>query len=349
MRRTPELQQWLACQLNEQARRIIAEYDPEVLARASRYLYLKETKSSYEIERDQPDQRRMLRFIEALQGAHRLTEVSKELLVSVQQTVLDERYAEEDYRDDQSYVGETAAAGREIIHHIGAKPEDMSALMAGLVACHQRMRESAVDPVIQAAVIAFGFVYVHPFDDGNGRVHRFLIHQTLASAGYTPEGLIFPVSAAMLAALREYDDALESVSRPRLPLIPYTLHLDGALEVHSDTVDLYRYWDATTVCTYLYRTIERTINEDLVAELNYLVGYDQAKRRAQGVVDMPDRKLDLFIRLTMENGGRLSHNKRKRLFEELTDEEVSNLEEAVREAMRTELEPNGPDSAPEPG
>ena len=32
------------------------------------------------------------------------------------------------------------------------------------------------DVLVKAAAAAFGFVYLHPFMDGNGRLHRFLIH-----------------------------------------------------------------------------------------------------------------------------------------------------------------------------
>jgi hypothetical protein len=30
------------------------------------------------------------------------------------------------------------------------------------------------------ALLGFGFMFVHPFEDGNGRIHRFLIHHCLA-------------------------------------------------------------------------------------------------------------------------------------------------------------------------
>lgn len=334
VRRTPELDAWMAKALNQQAGEVVAGFDPEVLARASRYLYMKETKSSYEIERERPDQRRMLRFVEALQGANRHPLIDKALLVEIQQIVMEERYAEYDYRSSQNYVGETAFSGREIIHHIGCKPGDVERLMAGMIACQLRMRESGIDPVVEAAVIAFGFVYIHPFEDGNGRLHRFLIHQVLSSTAYTPDGLVFPVSAAMLASPRDYDDALESVSRPRLELIPYVLGADGVMGVKEETLDLYRCWDATAVCEYLYRIIERTIEQDLHAELNYLVGYDRAKQQMGTVVDMPDRKVDLFIRGVAENGGKLSAGKRKSHFAELSDDEITQLEQIVATELR---------------
>jgi Fic family protein len=36
------------------------------------------------------------------------------------------------------------------------------------------------------------FVYIHPFDDGNGRLHRYLIHHVLSRTRFTPAGLVLP-------------------------------------------------------------------------------------------------------------------------------------------------------------
>ena len=52
--------------------------------------------------------------------------------------------------------------------------------------------------VIHAAAIGYGFVFLHPFEDGNGRIHRFLIHNILARRGFTPADVMAPVSATML-------------------------------------------------------------------------------------------------------------------------------------------------------
>ena len=56
--------------------------------------------------------------------------------------------------------------------------------MDGLIAVDQKLEmDSTFDAVLAAAVIAFGFVFIHPFVDGNGRIHRYLIHHVLEPAG----------------------------------------------------------------------------------------------------------------------------------------------------------------------
>jgi hypothetical protein len=46
---------------------------------------------------------------------------------------------------------------------------------------------------------------------------------------------------------------------------------------------------------------------------------------------MPDRLIDLFIRLILQNNGRLSSKKRESHFEFLTDDELTRMENAVWE------------------
>jgi Fic family protein len=104
-----------------------------------------------------------------------------------------------------------------------------------------------------AAAIAFGFVYVHPFVDGNGRIHRWLIHHVLAAAGYNPPGIVFPISAVILRRVHEYRAVLEAYSAALLPLIEWTATADGNLTVHNDTADFYRYFDATAHAEFLHR------------------------------------------------------------------------------------------------
>ena len=188
-----------------------------------------------------------------------------------------------------------------------------------------------MDPIVQAAMLGFGFVYIHPFDDGNGRLHRYLIHHVLSRSGFTPEGLVLPVSAVMLARPREYDACLEELSRPLLPLLDYHLDSSGRMTVHTDSVGLYRHFDATAAAEYLYATVEHTIDTDLRGEIDYLVRFDRAWRSIRDIVDMPDRRLELFLKLCLANGGRLSAGKRSH-FAELTDAEIARMEATLHDA-----------------
>jgi Fic family protein len=81
--------------------------------------------------------------------------------------------------------------------------------------------EGFLDPIIAAASAAFGFVYIHPFFDGNGRIHRYLFHHVLARAGYNPPGLIFPISAVILERIEEYGEILRGYSGKILPLVEW--------------------------------------------------------------------------------------------------------------------------------
>jgi len=51
----------------------------------------------------------------------------------------------------------------------------------------------------------------------------------------------------------------------------------------------------------------------------------------QTIIDMPDRQIDLFIQLCLQNSGTLSTRKRSTHFEFLTDDELLAMEQAVKE------------------
>jgi hypothetical protein len=165
--------------------------------------------------------------------------------------------------------------------------------------------QEGVDPVVAAAVTAFGFVFIHPFDDGNGRIHRFLVHHILARLGSTPPGILFPVSAAMLRDRRAYDEVLERFSDSILPFIRYDLDLDHGMVVHNDTARLYCHFDATAQAEYLYRWIEETIRRDLRDEIGFLAVFDTALRAVLNIVDMPNRRPSLLVTFILQNKGRL--------------------------------------------
>jgi len=332
VRKTDRLQSFDSMALDERACAMISEYSDDLIYRATQYLFAKETKSSFEIEREHPDKRRTARFVELLRQTEGIS-ISEAELVRLQKEIVDDRFALGTYRDFQNYVGQSVAPSCEIIHYASPKPDDIRAMMAGWIQCSNNMIRSDVPPVISAATVGYGFVFLHPFDDGNGRLHRYLIHHVLAKKHFTPSGLIFPVSATMLKNMTRYDETLECFSRQVMQHVEYSLDGHGEMAVSNDTARFYRYQDMTQQAEGLFEFVQDTIESEFVNELEYLDVFDQAKNRVCEIVDMPDRKLDLFIRLSLQNRGKLSRSKRS-LFEKLTDDEVKQMSAVIEDVIR---------------
>ena len=331
VRRTPRLMEQMGRRVDAEARALVDSCDPAILARAVNYLYTKETRSSFAIEGETPNARRTERFVAALKEAPGFDPADRAALIRLQGEIVDPRYAASGWRDFQNFVGATGGGYREEVHFISPRPEDVPGLMEAWTSLTRRLVEG-VDPVAAAAVCAFAFVFIHPFEDGNGRIHRFLIHHLLARLGFSPPGVIFPVSAAILRDQRSYDEVLETFSRPVSEFVQWDWTAQREIAVRNETAHLYRYFDATAFVEYLYDRVADTVRRDLEEELAFIAAFDRAFAAVRDIVDMPDRRASLLVRLVMQNGGRLAAKKRQR-FPELEDAEVAAMEAAVREAM----------------
>ena len=338
IRKTPGSGKKPCGELKAAAEKLLANYPADLVYRAVRYLYVKETKSSFSLENETPDRRRTEAFVDLLRRMDGLP-LDKNTLLGVQNSVVDPRYAQRDWRTDQVYVGETITPGNEKVHFVAPRPDAIGELMQGWLDCLDRWLDSGEeDSVAMAAAIGFAFVFLHPFDDGNGRVHRYLLHAILARRGFVPRGLIFPVSAVMLKNRLAYDKALESFSSRLMGRVDYSMDDNGELSVLFDTRDLYRAIDYTPVVEYFREVVAGTIRTEWKAELDWLDAYDRMRGAMRQIVDMPDKKADQFIRFALQNGGRISARKRG-MFPELSDGEVARLEAAVNAACKqTDLE-----------
>ncbi|HEY9248186.1 MAG TPA: Fic family protein, partial [Rariglobus sp.] len=174
----------------------------------------------------------------------------------------------------------------------------------------------------------------HPFEDGNGRIHRFLIHDTLVRRGVVPGGMALPVSAAILEDMAAYDRTLEAYSTVVGEVARYTLTDGGVLTVTNpdEAAWVWRYPDLTPQVEYLGRAMDKAV-QMVPEEVNFLIRYDELLGKAKQVVDMPDARLAELLSKVHENGGTLSNNKRKQRFKELTDSEVAQIEAAYADVF----------------
>lgn len=206
-----------ALDLQQRANDVAANVPRDLLARTAAFLLLKDSRSSYAIEGERPPQDRIQRWGRAIGEAGRQP-LDREELLRLQRIVIgDQRFVRLGLREEGGFVGEHDRETRmPLPDHVSARPEDLRCLIDGMIA-FDRGAAQGMDAVIAAAVLAFGFVYIHPFEDGNGRIHRYLIHHVLAERGFNPPGLVFPISAAILERLDRYREVLETTRHAFCP------------------------------------------------------------------------------------------------------------------------------------
>ena len=338
VRKTGTLNELLGQNIPQKIEQLKKSFPADIFRRATNYLYNKETRSSYEIEKEQPSPDRMEKFITLLMKAG--TEQTVQLLdeprlVELQNAIVDARFAAEAFRDFQNYIGQSLPGYQEMIHYICPPPAILHTLMEGLKETAEKT--SGIYPEIRAAVISFGFVFIHPFEDGNGRLHRFLIHDILVHDGIVPHGLIIPVSAHMLNHIKDYDNILESYSKPLMQRIKYNKKKNGEIEVinKNEVEDYFRYPDLTGHCIYLAETIHATLKEDMPNELVFIQRYDEVKKAIQQIVDMPDKDINMMILFLHQNKG-IFPKRRREHFSRLTDDEITKMQIVFREIFELE-------------
>ncbi len=331
--RTEALERFRGMDLQMCARQAAAAVPRDLLARTAAFLLLKDSRSSFAIEGERPRQDRIQRWGRAIGKAGKQSIDLDELLRLQRIVISDFRFLHPGLRTEGGFVGEHDRDTRMLVPgHISARPDDLARLVDGMAAFDGQAAQQ-LDPVVAASVLAFGFVFVHPFEDGNGRLHRYLIHHVLAERGFNPAGLVFPISAVILDRMDGYRAVLEDYSRRLLPAVDWEPTDNGNVRVLNDTGDFYRFFDATPQTEFLYGCVQRTIEQDLPEEAAFLKRYDAFRAELDLMVDMPDRLSDLLFRFLHQNGGTLSRRGREREFAALTDEEVERIEGVYRDAF----------------
>lgn len=327
IRRTEKLEDYISRNLAKKTVEVIHGIHKDILLRTSAFLLLKDSKASFTIEGEKPTQNRALRWGKAI-GQAGSKPLSKEELIRLQQIVIENsRFVDMGLRKKGGFVGEhDRTTGEPIPEHISARWQDLNNLIDGLIETAKLLESNNFHPVLSATIIAFGFVFIHPFEDGNGRIHRYLIHHLLSVMKFTPQGIIFPVSSAILDRIDDYRKVLETYSQTILDFIKWKRTEDNNVEVLNETIDYYRYFDATVQSEFLFECVESTIDSIIPQEVAYLQKYDAMKTWLDDNFEMPDRMVSLLIRFLEQNKGLLSKRATEKEFLALSASEIKRIE-----------------------
>jgi hypothetical protein len=327
VRKTEKIETHLSKDYIELYRIQIAGIRKDIIQRASAFLLLKDSMASFIIDGESPKSKRAARWGTAI-GQAGLNDLTKDELIRLQQLVIENsRFVDMGFRKKGGFVGEhDRLTGEPIPDHISARYEDLEDLIDGLIYTNQMLIKDEINAVVAAAIVAFGFVFIHPFEDGNGRIHRYLIHHLLAKKAFTDQGIIFPLSSSILNHIHDYQKALESYSKPLLEFIEWEETPDHNIKVTNQTLDYYRFFDATRQAEFLFDCVEDTLRNIMPEEIKFLTNYDSFKKYMEEEFEMPDKMVSTLVRFLEQNNGVLSKRAREKEFALLTDREVKNIE-----------------------
>ena len=117
--------------------------------------------------------------------------------------------------------------------------------------------ETALDPVLKAAIAHLWFVTIHPFDDGNGRIGRAIIDLQLARADGSRQRF-YSMSAQIQRERKMYYAMLESTQKAQLDITAwlewFIQCLNSALtamdEILGKVMQKARFWDAHAISQF---------------------------------------------------------------------------------------------------
>ncbi len=332
IRKTKKLESLIESRLDHKMRQGLRSVHNDLLRRTAAFLLLKDSKASFHIEGEKPSPVKARNW-GAIIGSAGKYELTKEEIERLQQILIgkDKLRHMGIRHNHEGFIGEHDTEDfTPIPDHISAKSKDLPDLMKGLFETNEILQKSEYNPVLTAATTAFGFVYIHPLADGNGRIHRYIIHHILAKEGFADRNMIFPVSASILDRIAAYQDVLEHHSSPRLELIEWESTDDYNTRILNDTMDLYRYYDMTQEAEFLFDCVKDTIDRIIPNELDYLMKYDKLTDQINNLVAMENTRVDLLIKFIHQNDGRLSKAKREKHFEFIKDDQVGQIEAQYR-------------------
>lgn len=335
-------------------------YGPELLLRSATWLTFKESRASFAIEREADKEDRVKRFAAAIEefSGRMQDPMSPDNLRTLQQAVLGENALRVGIRQSPVFIGQSTFRAQ-IVHYIAPSESLVDEMLEGLR--HLEVRTRGDNTVARIAAVSFGFVYLHPLSDGNGRVHRFLVNHLLAADQVVPLGIIVPVSATIASSARAraaYDHVLEVVSKPLMSRYADAYRFgqartcaDGVVTDFEflqteDAQHAWRYLDLSEHARYISAVLRQTVEHEMAEEALTLRSYDEARQAIKSVVEMPDADADRIIRSLREGNWVVSNKLRKALPEIFEEGGAFHVrQERIILAVREAFESRHPGSA----
>ena len=327
-----------------------------LMKRAASALVLSESRTTYKLENEEPPESKIQRWGKAiLQAGQR--DLNIEEILRLQKMVLRDR---DDInfgvRKKQGFVGTFNRQHEADPKYLPPAPSQAGGILEGMLGASRDLATANedgsfdVDPVVQAAMLSFGFVYLHPLEDGNGRVHRYLIHDIMARTHVAPENMIFPISVPILEHEDSYAEVLLQFDEYVMPYTEWTHAGNGGVQLLNDIGDFFRFPDLTNETEFVGHCLAKTVDTTYPREIDWIRTKDEAMRALHSLVELPDKRMNDFVKFALQNPNGLKLPKgRQKLFADLDPGEIEDMEETIQNRFGAYFERWSEDNPHAPG
>lgn len=340
VRRTPAIEVGIESDILGRTNAFLRSLGANNADRAVSWAYLSETDNSFAIEREMPSASKAQAFVRLLEQAHEKFDLTEAYLADLQASTISNPFDRAAcFRHEQNWLRKGGLRGASGVSYVPPPPELLEPLMAAFMTMANTLPR-AIDPIVAASVASFGFVFLHPFMDGNGRISRFLFHHALCQSGQLEHGLLLPVSIAMKRHEDQYLAALESFSKPARRLWDVTwIDEDRFAFTFNGKPSIYRFWDATPAVEFGFRMAEEALNVDLRQETEFLARFDRIQKALDDEFDLRGNDQHLLIISALQHGGTISKNRRKQLSERVPEGVFDFVERLAKNELEDQSAP----------
>jgi hypothetical protein len=135
------------------------------------------------------------------------------------------------------------------------------------------------------------------------------------------------LAASILTNIMAYKKVLESFAQPNLPFIDWSTSSSKNIDIHNETIDYYRYFDATPQTLYLFERIIDTIQNIIPEEVSYLNKFDAFKNWLDHHFQFPNKTVELLVYFLKQDNGILSKRAKEKEFTALSTSEINDIEQ----------------------